>query len=178
MRQEDETYQEWAFEHYIEHEEALRKAVAFVLKTKNDYRLDEIMADVVLARIPGLLRTWDESGASVEHHVLRGIKWYVWKHLQAGDKRREQARYLTDIDMETQGNSEALPDALPMSNEFLASLKSELGPELYTILYLRFVDGQSVQVIAQHMGMSRGTIYSKIQLALAQAKEFLNAKGH
>lgn len=171
----DEYYHDWAQEYYLENYDALRKSVVSVLR-KDDARVDELMSDVVLVKLPSVIRTWDpDKGSGLDGHIKRSCKWWVYKKLVSEDHRR-----LVEVSFESPDydHQQIVELASPMLDirELIGVVQDALTPLQYLTLYRRFVDGFSITEMADLSFISRGSVYSRIEQALEAAREALEGK--
>jgi hypothetical protein len=168
-----EYYQAWAHEYYVENYASLRKAVLSVLR-KEDARIDGLMSDIVLVKLPCVMRTWDpDKGASLDGHIKRSIKWWVYKKLVAEDRKRQVETSFESLSYDHQLIGQT-PTPMLDIKELIDKVKHALTPLQFTTLQRRFVDEMSITEMAELSFISRGSVYARIEQALEAAREALN----
>lgn len=165
-----------AFAYYTTHQQRLRDLVSGVLLGRRTYRVDEIMSDVVLHRLPSLLARWSEEKGQLDAYVNSSLRWYVFKHLTRVEDRRNRREIGID---DLSGSRDHSPETTDQTAERLddlarcAMLESRLSPEQLRVLRRRFVDGMEVQAICDAMRIGKTTFYVRLNEALHAARRAL-----
>lgn len=168
-------YDEWANDYYIEEYDNLRRVVVGVIR-HDDYRVDEFMSDIVLRKLPDVLRTWEPSkGASLDGHVRRSMKWWVFKGLRRGDVGRERYRPWSEEDDDTFFGAYGTESNLE-AKELFSILKQHLTRQQMLMLQRRYVEEMTVKDMADCACCSRGAIYVRLREAMEAAKEVLDGQ--
>ena len=174
---------EYAPEHYevawsfIEREYAALESLCKKYSRGQVELVDELMADVVTLRMPGIIATYKLGGqASLRTHVMANVKWYLFKQMHARDKHL--VRYgAAIVDVETgaehYGTESTIVDAAIASDEvqYILSLLSPYDRSLISLYDLCHVGFEELSDI---LGVSYGTARKHYRQALARAREASN----
>lgn len=168
-----EYYEQWATEYYVEHYERLREVVSGVLRNSSDIRVDDLMSDVVLEKLPAILRTWEpDRGATLDGHVARACRWYSFKSLTREDRRREVETPWSDAATDSLGARDPTVTELE-TRELIELLSDRLTRKQMLVLRRRFGEEMTISDMADKACVSRGLIYGQLRDALEAAREVL-----
>ena len=107
---------------------------------------------------------------------------YTWLHAillnLSRDQKRKRKRFVSDD--EAPGEALAKEDAPQLDAEFTASTLADalrrLSPAHREVLVLRFYENMKIHEIAAHVGISRGTVKSRLHYAIAEMGKILPAE--
>ena len=137
----------------------------YVLKVASRFGADNDLAlDVLQETFSYLLRKFPPPGEGLQLTAKFTTFLYpVIKHTTL-DLKRKRERYVTD---------EALPEAIDESSTLESSihgLLKDLSPEHREVILLRFVDGFTMEEIAQSLEVPLGTVKSRTHNAIAKLR--------
>jgi len=163
-------YNQLAFDYSIAHEKSLRDLCRLSCRGRYDL-IDEIFHDVVLVRLPFIIYNWGEADggfrASLNTHVQRNLRWYIFKYLNARMRRFEKR---VELDENLPGECVAPLDAIANADE-VQSIIAGLTSAERRVLLLYNVHGFNFSQLATALGCSVGHARGKYLEALEHAKQ-------
>lgn len=170
MLSETQEYIAWAFEYVEDNYDELSRVTGQVMKNSKDERIPDAISFITLHNLPNMLRTWDPSIGEIDTHVLRSWRWYVWKYLKKSDKQREREERF-------HGGHTAAASYLDHMNlddrEIVDKVIEGLTPHEWMLLRKHYMEGCTISEIADHACLNRGTVISRLNKAMENAKEIL-----
>jgi hypothetical protein len=132
------------------------RTVRWLLGKWPDHMRDELRS-VIVDRAPGIAATYDESkGASVGWHFVKNLRWYMWKWVNARNKRWEKhAGSLDDADECALSKLDAR-DA--EHGEECAYHLARLSSYQRYVVVLHALDGMSFENIGELVGKGKAAV--------------------
>ena len=121
-------------------------------------------------------------GVQSAHRFAGRSSLYTWLHAillnLSRDLKRRRKRFVSDDEL--QDGSISVEDAFQADAEFtsttLAGALRRLSPAHREVLILRFYENMKLHEIAAHVGVSRGTVKSRLHYAIAEMQKIVPAE--
>ena len=160
-----------AFAYYEEHEAELRTLVRGALGGIQTDRVDALMSDVILVRLPRILRDYNPDLGELRPYVNTNLRWYVFKALKSEDKHRLRYKSMGDGVCWNETGQYEDHDARLDAVAFDQRLRAYLSRDQYRILHRRYAQGLLMKEIAAKMGVGKVTCWMRFTEAIETARK-------